>query len=295
MNVFLIDGTYELFRHFFAVPSTTDADGHEVGAVRGVLGSVLSILEEDVTHVGVATDHVVESFRNTLWSGYKSGEGTDPALLHQFHPLEDALDALGVAVWRMIEFEADDALASAATRAAEDSRVEQVFICTPDKDLAQCVRGRRVVQFDRRAGVLRDADGVRGRFGVSPESMIDYLALVGDSADGYPGLPGWGAKSASTLLTRHGHLEKIPLDAAEWDVPVRGAARLAGVLSTHAEEAALFRRLATLSTDVPVFDSIEELKWTGPKPNFFDVCARLNAPGYFRRAQALSEGRARHR
>ena len=295
MNVFLIDGTYELFRHFFAVPSTTDADGHEVGAVRGVLGSVLSMLEEDVTHVGVATDHVVQSFRNELWPGYKSGEGIDPALLHQFPPLENALDALGITVWRMIEFEADDALASAATRAAEDDRVEQVFICTPDKDLAQCVKGRHVVQFDRRAGVLRDADGVRGRFGVGPESMIDYLALVGDSADGYPGLPGWGAKSASTLLARYGCLEEIPLDAAKWDVPVRGAARLAGVLAAHGEEATLFRQLATLRTDVPVFDSLEELKWTGPRPNFFDVCARLNAPGYFKRAQALSERRVGHR
>ena len=295
MNVFLIDGTYELFRHFFAVPSTTDADGHEVGAVRGVLGSVLSMLEEDVTHLGVATDHVVQSFRNELWPGYKTGEGIDPALLHQFHPLEDALDTLGVTVWRMIEFEADDALASAAARAADDNRVEQVFICTPDKDLAQCVQGRRVVQFDRRAGMLRDADGVRGRFGVYPESMIDYLALVGDSADGYPGLPGWGAKSASTLLARYGRLEEIPLDAAEWDVPVRGASRLADVLAAHTEEATLFRQLARLRTDVAVFDSLEELEWTGPTPNFFDVCARLNAPGYFKRAQALSDRRSGHR
>ena len=295
MNVFLIDGTYELFRHFFAVPSTTDADGHEVGAVRGVLGSVLSMLEEDVTHLGVATDHVVQSFRNELWPGYKTGEGIDPALLHQFHPLEDALDTLGVTVWRMIEFAADDALASAAARAADDNRVEQVFICTPDKDLAQCVQGRRVVQFDRRAGMLRDANGVRGRFGVYPESMIDYLALVGDSADGYPGLPGWGAKSASTLLARYGRLEEIPLDAAEWDVPVRGASRLADVLAAHTEEATLFRQLARLRTDVAVFDSLEELEWTGPTPNFFDVCARLNAPGYFKQAQALSDRRSGHR
>ena len=203
MNVFLIDGTYELFRHFYAVPSTRDVDGREVGAVRGVLGSVLRMLEDDVTHIGVATDHVIESFRNALWPGYKTGDGIDPALFGQFHPLEEALKALGVVVWPMTDLEADDGLASAAAKASGDPRVEQVFICTPDKDLSQCVAGRRVVQFDRRAGSLRDADGVRAKFGVPPASIPDYLALVGDTADGFPGLRGWGAKSTALVLGRY--------------------------------------------------------------------------------------------
>ena len=291
MNVFVLDGTYELFRHFYAVPATFDPDGRDIGAVRGVVGSVLAMLEDDVTHVGVATDHVVESFRNRLWPGYKTGEGIEPALLAQFRPLEDALAALGVAVWPMTELEADDGLATAAARATGDARVEQVFICTPDKDLAQCVRGRRVVQFDRRAGVLRDADGVRARFGVGPESMVDYLALVGDAADGYPGLPGWGAKSASTVLARYGCLEDIPADEADWAVRPRGAARLARTLRERREEALLFRRIATLRLDAPVCESVDELRWAGPRPVFFDMCARLNAPGYFRRAQAAAARR----
>ena len=288
MNVFILDGTYELFRYYFAVPSVIDVEGRDVRAVRGVIGSVLGMLEENVTHVGVATDHVIGSFRNQLWPGYKTGEGIDPALLQQFHPLEEALAALGVVVWPMVEFEADDALAAAAARAATDRRVEQVFVCTPDKDLAQCVRDNRVVQFDRRAGVLRDADGVRARFGVDPESMTDYLALVGDAADGYPGLPGWGAKSASILLARYGHIENIPPDAADWDVKVRGATKLAHTLNDQREQAILFRSLATLRPDAPVFESLDELRWTGPTPVFFDISARLNAPGYFRRAQAAA-------
>ena len=288
MNVFLLDGTYELFRHFYAVPSLKDASGNEAGAVRGVVGSVIRMLEEDVTHLGVATDHTVESFRNDLYDRYKTGDGIDPALLAQFHRLEDALRALGVVVWPMVECEADDALASAAARAETDDRVEQVFICTPDKDLAQCVRGRRVVQFDRREGVLRDADGVRAKFGVPPESIADYLALVGDSADGYPGLPGWGAKSTSTLLARYGHVEDIPDDAADWDVKVRGAVRLADSLAAGRDDAALFRELATLRRSEPVFDSVDELRWTGPTPAFFDLCAALRSPGYFKRARALA-------
>ena len=293
MNVFLIDGTYELFRHFFAVPSVTDADGREVGAVRGTLGSLLSMLEDDVTHLGVATDHVIESFRNELYSGYKTGKGIDPALRQQFHPLEDALRALGIPVWPMVEFEADDALASAAVRAADDARVEQVFVCTPDKDLAQCVEGRRVVQFDRRAGVVRDAQGVEARFGVPPESMTDYLALVGDAADGYPGLPGWGAKSASTLLARYGHFEDIPADSLHWEVRVRGAAKLARTLVDGHADVILFRDLATLRTTAQVFDTVDELEWTGPTPAFFDVCSGLNASGFFQRAQRLVERRGR--
>jgi len=291
MNVFLLDGTYELFRHFFALPSLKDSSGREMAAVRGVVGSVIAMLEDGVTHLGVATDHAVESFRNDLYEGYKSGEGIDAALLQQFHPLEDALRALGVVVWPMVEFEADDALASAASLADEDTRVEQVFICTPDKDLAQCVRGNRVVQFDRRAGVVRDADAVRERFGVSPESIVDYLALVGDASDGYPGLPGWGAKSASIVLARYRRLEGIPADPDEWDVKVRGSSKLARVLVEGRDDLSLFRDLATLRITVPVFESVDDLRWSGPDANFFDVCASFNAPGYFRRAQVLADAR----
>ena len=291
MNVFLLDGTYELFRHFFAVPSVKTADGREVGAIRGVVGSAIALLEEGVTHLGVATDHVVRSFRNELYSGYKTADGVDPQLLQQFHPLEEALRALGVVVWPMVELEADDALASAASRAAADDRVEQVFICTPDKDLSQCVENRRVVQFDRRAGVLRDAEGVRARFGVSPSSIVDYLALVGDTSDGYPGLPGWGAKSASTLLAEYDHIEAIPTDPSEWRVTVRGAARLAQTLAEGQADVALFRDLATLRLTAAVFESVDELQWSGATPAFFDVCASFNAPGYFKRAQVLAEAR----
>ena len=292
MNIFLLDGTYELFRHFYAVPPAQDADGQEVGAVRGVLGSVVSMLENDVTHLGVATDHVIESFRNELWAGYKTADGIDPAILSQFHPLEAALTALGVIVWPMVDFEADDGLASAAARAASDPQVEQVFICTPDKDLAQCVTGNRVVQFDRRAGVVRDAAGVKAKFGVPPESIPDYLALVGDTADGYPGLPGWGAKSAAVVLARYGHLETIPGDVRSWEVNVRRAAQLAVTLGEQHERAVLFRDIATLRTTAPVFESIGELRWSGPRPDFFELCARLNAGGLFRRAQAVARQRA---
>ena len=260
--------------------------------MRGVLGSVLSMLENEVTHIGVATDHVIESFRNQLWPGYKTAEGIDPTLLSQFHPLEDALAAMGVIVWPMVEFEADDGLASAAARAANDPQVEQVFICTPDKDLAQCVTGSRIVQFDRRAGTLRDATGVEAKFGVPPGSIPDYLALVGDTSDGYPGLPGWGTKSAAGVLARYGHLEAIPDDAGSWEVNVRNAGKLATILSQHRERALLFRDIATLRTTAPVFESIDDLRWSGPRPDFFDLCARLNAAGLFKRAQAVARQRS---
>ena len=286
--MFLVDGTYELFRHFYAVPRVAGADGIEVGAVRGVIGSLLGMLEEGVTHIGVATDHVVESFRNELWPGYKTSESLDPDVLSQFQPLEDALEALGLVVWKTVKHEADDALASAAIRAAADERVEQVFVCTPDKDLAQVVDGSRIVLFDRRTGSVRDAEGVREKFGVGPASIPDYLALMGDSADGFPGVKGWGAKSAATVLARYPHLEDIPDDAGAWDVQVRGAARLAGTLAGARKEAALFRDLATLRTTLPVFEDVEQLRWTGPEPRFFDLCARINAAGYFRRAQAAA-------
>lgn len=287
MHVHLLDGTYELFRHFYAMPRQTDRDGHEVAAIIGVLGSVLGMFEGGATHLGVATDHVIESFRNDLWAGYKTSEGVEPDLLAQFHPLEDALRALGVTVWAMEEFEADDALAAAAKRAAESAAVEQVMICTPDKDLSQCVRGTRVVQLDRRKRELRDEKGVVARFGVGPASIPDYLALVGDSADGFPGVPGWGEKASATILGRYVHLEKIPASEAQWDVPVRGAARLAAALQENRQLALLFRTLATLRTDIPVFTNVDELRWRGPKPEFDGVAKQLGVPGLWDRARRV--------
>jgi len=289
MRVHALDGTYELFRHFYALPSRLDPAGREVGAVLGVLESVISLLRYDATHLGVATDHTVESFRNDLWSGYKTGEGIDPSLFAQFHPLEEALEDLGVTVWPMIEQEADDGLAAAAARAAEDPRVRQVVICSPDKDLAQCVRGQHVVQLDRRKRETRDADGVRAKFGVSPESIPDWLALVGDAADGFPGVPRWGAKSAAAVLARHEHLERIPEDPAAWENAPRGAKRLAEELASHRDDAFLFRRLATLRTDAPVFTSVDELEWKGPTARFPDRCAALGAPALAKRAARLRE------
>jgi 5'-3' exonuclease len=277
MDVYLIDGTYELFRHYYAVPSARDRAGREVGAVRGVLGSVLSLINAGATHVAVATDHVIESFRNDLWPGYKTGDGIEPELLAQFQLLEDALSALGVVVWPMVESEADDALAAGARAAAEDPRVERVIICTPDKDLAQCVRGTRVVQMDRRTRVIRDEAGVAAKFGVLPESIPDYLALVGDAADGYPGLPGWGAKSAASVLARFRHLEAIPDDWRAWQVNAGRAGALAGTLARERERAFLFRTLATLRTDLRLFDSVDELRWLGPTRAFATLGAQLDA------------------
>lgn len=291
MRVHLVDGTYELFRHYFAVPSARDAEGGEVGAVRGVLGSILGLLAEGATHVGVATDHVVESFRNDLYPGYKTGEGIDPDLFRQFVPLEEALAEMGVRVWPTVELEADDALASAAASAADDDRVEQVIICTPDKDLSQSVQGTRVVQLDRRAGRIRDAAGVRDRFGVDPESIPDYLALVGDSADGFPGLPGWGAKSAAAVLGTYRHLEQIPRDPEDWEPKVRGAARLAETLVREWDQALLFRTLATLRRDPNLLVSVDELLWAGPRPGFSALAAHLGMPGLADRASALAAAR----
>lgn len=285
MNVYLIDGTYELFRHFYAVPSSKDSRGQEIGAVRGVLGSVLSMIEEGATHVGVATDHVIESFRNDLYMGYKTGEGVEPALLSQFAVLEDALRSMGVQVWPMIEFEADDALASAAAKAVQDDRVHQVIICTPDKDLSQCVVGSRVVQLDRRRETLRNEAGVVAKFGIKPSSIPDYLAVVGDSADGYPGIAGWGAKTAAVVFSQYPHLENIPTDWRSWTT-VRRARPLAESLFAAWEDALLFRTLATLRIDIPVFTSIDNLRWTGPAKDFERTCQRLKAPGLFRRSLA---------
>jgi 5'-3' exonuclease len=288
MQVHLVDGTYELFRHHFAPGGGhRNSAGREVGAVRGVLRSMFSLLADGATHLGVACDHVIESFRNELWPGYKTGDGIEPELLGQFGLLEEALAAAGITVWSMIEFEADDALASAAAVAGADPRVDRVMICTPDKDLAQCVRDPVVVQYDRRAGVIRDEAGVRDKFGVEPASIPDYLALVGDSADGFPGLPGWGAKSAATVLGRYRHLEHIPHQPGQWDVAVRGAAKLAAALQQGFADALLFRRLATLETDVEV-GVVDDWAWSGPTDRLEAVAAELDAPDVVRRAQTLT-------
>ena len=263
MIVHVVDGTYELFRHYFALPSARDAQGREIAAVRGVLASIRGMFREGATHVGVATDHVIESFRNNLWDGYKTGEGIDPDLFAQFPLLEEALVEAGITVWPMVEFEADDGLASAATIAAADPRVERVIIATPDKDLAQCVRGMRVVQLNRRTRQYFDEAGVKAKFGVPPASIPDYLALVGDAADGFPGLPGWGAKSTAAVLAKYGRIEAIPANARDWGVNVASAAKLAAILERDRERALLFRTLATLRTDIPLFDDVETLRWKG--------------------------------
>src|SRR3989454_7439164 len=284
MDVHLIDGTYELFRYFFAVPAAEDMNGREVGAVRGVLASVLSMIERGATHIGVATDHVVESFRNDLYPGYKTSEGVPPELLSQFPILEEGLEAMGVVVWPMVYYEADDALASAAAKAARDDRVGQVLICTPDKDLSQCVVGTRVVQLDRRRNILRDEAAVVAKFGVRPQSIPDYLAVVGDSADGFPGVPGWGQKSAALVLSRYPQLEDIPKDFQVWHPSIRSAQRLSMSLFSSWTDALLFRTLATLRLDVPVFDTVDDLRWKGPRPSFEEQCHRMKSPDLLSRA-----------
>lgn len=266
--VHLIDGTYELFRHFYGLQRAGGSKGGRYGAVAGVLNTVLGMIGDGATHIGVATDHVIESFRNELWPEYKTGAGIDPALRLQFEPLEDALRAMGVAVWAMVEFEADDALASAAAIAADDPNVDRVCIWTPDKDLAQCVRADRVVQVDRRSKAVRDAAAVKAKFGVEPEHIPDYLALVGDSADGYPGIKGIGAKGAATLITRYGSIETFPPE----------------VLGDQHDVALLFKQLATLRTDAPLFASIDELEWQGPTLAFPAICARYSFPEVAERA-----------
>ena len=268
MIVHLIDGTYELFRHFYGAKRAKGTKIARFAAVAGVLNTVLQMIADGATHVGVATDHVIESFRNELWDGYKTGEGVEPALLAQFWPLEDALRAMGVAVWAMVDLEADDALASAAEIASHDARVQKICIWTPDKDLSQCVRGARIVQVDRRSNVVRDAAGVRLKFGVDPELIPDYLALVGDSADGYPGVKGIGAKGAATLISRYGKLEDFPPE----------------VIGTHRTLALLFKNLATLRTDAKLFDNVDELQWQGPTAEFALVCERLGIPDVCTRA-----------
>jgi 5'-3' exonuclease len=291
MRVHLLDGTYELFRHFFGQPPRAADDGTEIGAIYGVVTSVLLMLEGGVTHLGVATDHIIRSFRNDLWADYKTGDEVADTLRSQFEPLEDALRALGVVVWPMVDVEADDALASAASVAADDRSVEQVLICTPDKDLAQCVVGNRVVQLDRRKDVITDEDGVRAKFGVSPRSIPDWLALVGDSADGFPGLPGWGKRSAALVLAHYESLDAIPDDVERWEPSVRkavrGADRLATTLSDERDLVGLFRDLATLRIDRGLLPDVAGLEWQGPTPAFEDVCRRLRAPALAKRAAAL--------
>jgi 5'-3' exonuclease len=284
MIVHLVDGTYELFRHFYGLRRANNGDP-PFGAVRGVLHMTLQMVETGATHIGVATDHIIESFRNALWPGYKTGAGIERALWAQFHPLEEALDAMGVVVWPMVELEADDALASAARLAAGDRAVEKVCIWTPDKDLAQCVVGDRVVQVDRKSGKVRDAAGVQQKFGVVPKSIPDYLALVGDAADGYPGLPGFGAKSAAAVLSRFLHIEKIPSDPAEWRANIFKSGRLAAVLTEQREQALLFRTLATLRDDAPLFDSVERLRWKGPTASFANLATSIGAPELIERAE----------
>jgi 5'-3' exonuclease len=290
MEVHLIDGTYELFRHFYAIPSAKDSEGREVAAVRGVLGSLLGMMQAGTTYIGVATDHVIESFRNRMWPGYKTGQGVEPELLAQFPLLEDTLRALGVVVWAMEEYEADDALASAAFLARQDIRVSRVVISTPDKDLAQCVQGTRVVQLDRRRRLERDEQGVIQKFGVKPSSIPDYLALVGDAADGFPGLPGWGAKSASAVLSRFDKLEAIPPDARDWQVNVSNSKGLSEVFNSKRDLAFLFRDIATLRTDLPLFATVDDLLWKGPTPAFAPVADRLDKAKFSKKPAPHSRG-----
>ncbi|MEJ7583518.1 MAG: 5'-3' exonuclease H3TH domain-containing protein [Acidimicrobiales bacterium] len=292
MEVHLVDGTYELFRYHFALPSHHTSIGREVAATRGVVGTVLTMLEGGATHVAVATDHVIESFRNDLWPGYKSSAGVNPELLQQFPLVEEALEAVGVTVFAMVEYEADDALAAAAKVAAAEKAVSRVLICTPDKDLGQCVGGK-VVQLDRRKNAISGPEEVRAKFGVDPASIPDYLALVGDSADGFPGLAGWGAKSAAAVLARYEHLEAIPARASDWDgVAARNAAKLAATLHACLDQALLFRRIATVEVDAPVMASVDDLVWRGPTGRFDELCIEIDAPGLARRAAALAERRA---
>ncbi len=289
VDVHLVDGTYELFRYFYVPPSHRNKNGEEVGAVRGVLNSVAGMLESGTTHIGVATDHVIESFRNKLWPDYKNSEGVDPNILAQFPLLEEGLAAMGVTVWPMIELEADDALAGAALSLSTFQEVARIIICSPDKDLAQCVRDDRVVQLDRRTQKIRNETGVKERFGVEPGSIPDWLALVGDSADGYPGLAGWGERSASVILGYYGHLEAIPPMVEDWQVNIRGAVRLAKTLRENFKLALRFRDLATLRTKEPQIASLEQIRWRGPDPRFTSLCSRLDDNQLFDRIAKLAQ------
>lgn len=293
MRVHLVDGTYELFRYHFAMPSHLTAQGQEVAATRGVLGTLFQLVSDGATHVAIATDQVIESWRNNLWDDYKTGEGIDPVLFSQFPLIERGLELAGFVVWPMVTHEADDGLAAGAAMAVRDERVEQVIICTPDKDLGQCVtRDSRVVQYDRRKKALIDWDAVIEKFGVTPESIPDYLGLVGDTADGFPGLPGWGAKSAAAVLARYGHIDKIPLDVGKWDVTVRGGAKLAATLADNLDLALLFRRIATVETDIEGLGTVDDMEWAGPTPEFAAFCEEIDATNLVNRAERLAEKRS---
>ena len=290
MKVHLVDGTYELFRHYFGAPSHITSEGYEVGATRAVLASMLSLLEQGATHVGIATDHTITSFRNELYEGYKDGSDIDPDISGQFHILEDLLEAAGFIIFPMVEFEADDALASAAVRSTVDKRVEQVVICTPDKDLGQCLTpDHKIVQYDRRKKLEMNYEAIIEKFGVRPESIPDYLGLMGDTADGFPGLQGWGAKSSSSVLAVYNHIEHIPEDPEKWEVSVRGAKKLAVTLNENRSLALLFRQIATLSYDAPTFGSIDELHWEGPGSDFVQIAEKLDATRLIERAERLAD------
>ena len=292
LTVHLVDGTYELFRQHFARPSRLNADGLEVAGARAVVRGMLNLLDDGATHIGIATDHVIESFRNDLYGPYKDGSGLEPEIKGQFGILEEGLMAAGFKVFPMVEYEADDAMAAAAVIADNDPRVDKVLICTPDKDLAQCVRAGRVLQFDRRNNKILDVDEVVEKYGVLPSSIPDWLALVGDSADGFPGLPGWGAKSAATVLRRYEHIENIPASSGQWDITVRSGAKLAQTLADNLADAALFKTLATLAADAPTVDSIDELQWIGPTPELAEVAERLADPDLVGKAERLAEARS---
>lgn len=292
LTVHLIDGTYELFRQFFARPPRQNSRGEEVGAARAVVRGMVSLLEEGATHVGIATDHVIESFRNEMYDGYKDGSGIDADIASQFGPLEDGLNAAGFKVFPMVEYEADDAMAAAAVIADADPRVDKVLLCTPDKDLAQCVRAGRILQFDRRNNKILDVDDVIAKYGVPPESIPDWLGLMGDSADGFPGLKGWGAKSAATVLAHYGHIENIPLAAGQWEITVRSATKLADTLANNLEDALLFKTLATLALDAPTVTNIDEMRWGRPADNIAEWAQRLDAPDLIERTAKLAKARA---
>ena len=290
MKVHLVDGTYELFRHYFGAPSHITSEGYEVGATRAVLASMLSLLEQGATHIGIATDHTITSFRNELYEGYKDGSDIDPDISGQFHILEDLLEAAGFIIFPMVEFEADDALASAAVRSTVDKRVEQVVICTPDKDLGQCLTpDHKIIQYDRRKKLEMNYEAIIEKFGVPPESIPDYLGLMGDTADGFPGLQGWGAKSSSSVLAVYNHIEHIPEDPEKWEVSVRGAKKLAVTLNENRSLALLFRQIATLSYDAPTFGSIDELHWEGPGSDFVQIAEKLDATRLIERAERLAD------
>ena len=290
MKVHLVDGTYELFRHYFGAPSHITSEGYEVGATRAVLASMLSLLEQGATHIGIATDHTITSFRNELYEGYKDGSDIDPDISGQFHILEDLLEAAGFIIFPMVEFEADDALASAAVRSTVDKRVEQVVICTPDKDLGQCLTpDHKIVQYDRRKKLEMNYEAIIEKFGVRPESIPDYLGLMGDTADGFPGLQGWGAKSSSSVLAVYNHIEHIPEDPEKWEVSVRGAKKLATTLNENRSLALLFRQIATLIYDAPTFGSIDELHWEGPGSDFVQIAEKLDSTRLIERAERLAD------